>query len=158
MKVQLAVFVLLGLFAVSASADEASHQRATSELVALTDPENVMKTSFLRSMEGTYARMKEKGSPDAMIAEFKEAMENWYNTEIKYDEIKVKIVALYMKEFTEDEINGLLVFYKSPLGQKLQKTQPAILSQSAQIGREYAETKQSSLKEKLQAIGQKYGK
>jgi hypothetical protein len=157
MKVKLVVLLSLAFIA-CASADEASHQKAALDLVSLTDPESVMKNSFLRTMESTYARMKEKGSPDAMIAEFKQAMENWYNAEIKYDEIKPKIAALYAKAFTEAEIKDLTTFFKSPLGQKLQSQQPVILGESTQIGKAYAESKQGNLRETLQTITQKYAK
>ena len=68
-----------------------------------------------------------------------------------------KIVDLYVKEFTEDELKELLAFWRTPTGQKAMKTLPSIMQQGGAIGQAYAASKQQeTLKTKIGAIIAKY--
>jgi uncharacterized protein len=46
------------------------------------------------------------------------------------DEIGKAMAQIYASNFTEDELKGMLAFYKSPLGQKLLATEPKTLTDS----------------------------
>jgi hypothetical protein len=44
----------------------------------------------------------------------------------------------YAQVFTEDEIEQIVVFYQSPLGQKLRRARPALLRETLQFGQLWA--------------------
>jgi hypothetical protein len=47
--------------------------------------------------------------------------------------------AVYAKHFGADELNQLIAFYQSPLGQKLVQAQPQIILEMSQIGSAWAQ-------------------
>ncbi len=48
----------------------------------------------------------------------------------KQPELLNEVARVYAEHFTEAELKGLVVFYKSPLGQKMVKEEPAIIDES----------------------------
>ena len=66
------------------------------------------------------------------------------------------MIDLYVQEFTTPELKELLAFYQTPLGQKAITKLPVIMRQGSMIGQEYAVGKQEALKQKVQAIVEKY--
>ncbi len=55
------------------------------------------------------------------------------------NELINKMIPVYQQQFTSADIKGLLAFYRSPLGQKMVKTQPAIMQQGMQIGQQWGQ-------------------
>jgi len=47
------------------------------------------------------------------------------------------IAVLYAKRFTQEELQGLLTFYQSPLGRRLRQLQPGLVTESAAMGRRW---------------------
>lgn len=47
------------------------------------------------------------------------------------------IAVLYAKTFTLKELNDATAFYKSPLGQRMRAAQPALITESTQIGQRW---------------------
>lgn len=66
----------------------------------------------------------------------KASEEFWRRTlrEIDVEEIENKLIPVYQKYFTEEEISALIVFFESPEGEKLVKTMPLISEESRNIG------------------------
>jgi hypothetical protein len=46
------------------------------------------------------------------------------------------MIPIYQKHLTKEDIDGILAFYASPIGQKLQREQPAMTQESMQVGGE----------------------
>ena len=55
------------------------------------------------------------------------------------------LVPVYARHFDEEELDGLLGFYRSPLGQKLLGEMPAISAESMAVGQTYAREKAQQL-------------
>ena len=47
------------------------------------------------------------------------------------------VVPIYQHNFTEQDVRGLLAFYRTPLGQKLLKVQPVIMHESMLAGEQW---------------------
>lgn len=47
------------------------------------------------------------------------------------------IMPIYQHNFTEQDVHGLLAFYRTPLGQKLLKVQPVIIRESMLTGEQW---------------------
>jgi hypothetical protein len=56
----------------------------------------------------------------------------------RFGEITNEIAVLYAKNFSEQELKEILVFYKTPTGQKLLKTQPTIIASSMEFAQNWA--------------------
>lgn len=52
------------------------------------------------------------------------------------DEMIDAMVPIYQKHLTKDDMDGILAFYASPVGQKLQREQPAMMQEAMQVGGE----------------------
>jgi hypothetical protein len=52
------------------------------------------------------------------------------------DEMIDAMVPIYQKHLTKEDLEGILAFYSSPLGQKLQREQPAMMQEGMQAGGE----------------------
>jgi len=64
-----------------------------------------------------------------------------------------KLVPIYQRHFTEQDVRGLLKFYRSPLGRKLLLEQPSIMTEVMQVGRQWGEQRARSMIAGLQGDG-----
>lgn len=60
-----------------------------------------------------------------------------FSAEVKPDEIMDRVIPIYAKHFSLEELEQLLVFYRSPLGQKVIGEMPAVVSESMTVGQEW---------------------
>lgn len=70
--------------------------------------------------------------------------------ELSWETLKPLLVPIYVQSFEQDEIDGLIQFYKSPLGRRLIEKQPLIAQRSAVATQQLM----TSLMPKLQAAMQ----
>jgi len=74
--------------------------------------------------------------------ELRNIYRSWFENDIDRKAMKSKIVEIYAEAFNEKEINELIVFYQSPIGQKFLKKSPELMKLGAQIGMQEAQSKQ----------------
>lgn len=68
--------------------------------------------------------------------------------EVDTQQLVELIVPIYMKHYSEEEINGLIEFYKTPVGRKLIQTQPKIMKETMEVyGKWWEERILSSLED-----------
>lgn len=92
------------------------------------------KVKELISLSGTFTLSKKIESE--VISRYRKKYDNvpdsvWKSIEpqIKIDELINEVAEIYGKNFTEKEIDQLLIFYKSDLGKKLIQNTPNIMTQ-----------------------------
>jgi len=68
-------------------------------------------------------------------------------------ELNEKLVPIYQRHFTEQDVRGLLKFYHSPLGKKLLLEQPSIMAEVMQMGRQWGEQRTQAMMAELQKNG-----
>lgn len=56
-----------------------------------------------------------------------------------YEEILEKLMPVYLKYFSEEEMDGLLAFYKSDIGKSFTEKQPMVMQETMAIGAEWGE-------------------
>lgn len=69
--------------------------------------------------------------------------------ELKSDEAIERIVPIYDKYYTDQDIKGLLAFYESPLGQKVVQTTPQVMKESMAIGQRWGQEAAERMLKKL---------
>lgn len=150
-------FILAVLFIpCSIFADEASHRAAAVKLLDMVNSREAARSSFLTIYESIIQGMKKQGMPSAAGEEMRTVALEWFDKEIKWEEIKPKLAELYMKELSEAELKEITAFYLTPAGKKALLKMPIIMQQASTIGQEYAASKQEILAKKMQAIVEKY--
>jgi hypothetical protein len=75
--------------------------------------------------------MKEKANQFAN--QFAENMFDQMAQEMAWDNMKDDYITLYAETFTEEELKGLVAFYKTPVGQAFVKKQPEVMKRSMEL-------------------------
>ena len=68
-----------------------------------------------------------------MIKELKDEM----STDENIAEILNEMRIIYKKHFSQADIKGLIKFYESPIGKKLVKEQPSLMTESMEVGQNW---------------------
>jgi hypothetical protein len=80
--------------------------------------------------------------PDGFVERFK--------AEAKPEQIVDLCVPIYDKYLSEEDLDGILVFYKSPAGKHLLQAQPKILQESMEVGQKWGRELAERVLESLQ--------
>ena len=64
-----------------------------------------------------------------------------------------RLVPVYQKHFNADELDGLLKFYRSPLGQKVINEMPTTMAEANQAGRQWSQERSDQLIAELKQMG-----
>jgi hypothetical protein len=154
------LLLLLGLHphVLRADPNEDPHTILAEEVLDLAYSPSSLRDSFTGFLNPALDAMKRDGMPDAAREEVRKAFIQWFDEEVKWDEIKPQMVQLYAKDFTEEELRALLAFLDKPLGQKVMAKLPLVMQDGALVGQQYFLSKQDSLNAKLAPIIAKYQK
>lgn len=152
----LKITVLFVALARLALADVATHRKAASDLLDLVSGPETVRGGIVASAEPMFDAMRQQGAPDAMITEMKAALQDWMDKDFLWDELKPKMVDIYVREFSEAELVQVLEFYKTPTGAKILTRLPVLFAEGVKLGQDYAQTKQASLDARIMKIVAKY--
>lgn len=84
----------------------------------------------------------------AVIDDMGQKMAALIKQEMRWEVIEPKMVDLYRQSFTEEEVAGMLAFYKTPAGQAVIKKMPLVMQRSIAMMQEIM----SPMMPKMQAI------
>jgi hypothetical protein len=158
MKLLPAVIFLaaLGLSIKPVLADDASQRVLAGKLIDMTNGKDTMRAGFDAVMSNVIQNMAAHGMPQAGVDEIRSTIAKWYDTEINFDEIRPKMVDIYVKDFSEDDLKQILAFYQSPVGQKTIKNLPEVMREGALVAQDYTKAKIPTLNAELTPILEKY--
>ncbi|MDD5772813.1 MAG: DUF2059 domain-containing protein [bacterium] len=118
-------------------ASEETHRKTTEELIKVLKVEEMenqgfeqLKQMFMDQTDQMLMSLQD----DAKINAAKEKYIGILNKELTWTNLKSKYMELYMELFTEEEMKGIMAFYKSPAGQKFMEKTPDLMDRSMQIG------------------------
>lgn len=146
----------IGLLIKPAFGDETSHRLLAAKLIDLTNGKDTMRAGFDSVINGVIENMHQHGMPQQGVDEIKAAVAKWYDAEINFDDIRPKMVDVYVKDFSEGDLKQVVDFYESPVGQKVIKNLPGVMREGAVIAQEYTKAKIPSLNAQLTPILVKY--
>ena len=69
------------------------------------------------------------------------------------DDLINQTIAIYQQHFSSADIQGLLAFYRTSLGQKVLREMPAIIHQSIQVGQQWGQQRAQTLVAQLKQEG-----
>jgi hypothetical protein len=73
--------------------------------------------------------------------------------EVQPDDLVNLVIPVYDRNFTAEEIDGMVAFYSSPVGQKVLAKMPAVMQQSMQVGQTWGAELGKKVIQKLQQKG-----
>ncbi len=80
---------------------------------------------------------------------FEDVIRRWAIDVTGWEALRLKIAALYKDSFSEQELNDMLHFYRSPTGKKFLQLQPQLATKMRQIGTEAAQAHRDELRTML---------
>ena len=139
-----------------ARADDDSRTILAEEVLELAYSPSTLRDNFSGFIDPALDAMARDGMPAAARDDVRKAFTEWFDQEVKWEDIKPKLVQIYAHDFTEDELRALLSFLQNPLGRKVITKLPLVMREGAVAGQEYFMSKQDSLNAKLAPIIAKY--
>lgn len=136
----LAFFVLASF---SANAQKTTIEEDIRQFLELSGSANV-GVQVMETMTGQFKQML----PQVPEAFWTEAMK-----EFSPETLVNLIIPIYKKHFTQEEIKQLIAFYKTPVGQKVAATLPAVTQESMQAGQQWGQEIGQKVAQKLQEKG-----
>jgi hypothetical protein len=140
------VVVLALVLGSAAHAEErysASHRAAAEELLVLSGAE---KNAMVGA--STMADAMLQGNPT--LAPFRDIILAWSAKALNWQNMKPKMVELYVESFSESELREISAFYRTPVGAKSLEVLPTIMQRSMQMGVDLASEHQAELQRMIQ--------
>jgi uncharacterized protein len=152
---RIALLLLLCTLPLSARADEATRHAKAQEMVNLLHLDKLMSQIMDAVMAQTNAMTKQLGgetTPEqqAKLDAFQKKILALIETQLGWKAMQPIYVDLYAKAFTDEELDGILAFYKSPAGIAMIDKTPALTAQSQQIAIEKMQALQPQLTQLLE--------
>lgn len=116
-------FICLMLLGATGIAQEANsdYKAKTIELIEMSSG-----PQFEVMLQPLYSRVPAENR-EAFKAEVEESLKGLYND----------IADIYMESYTEEDVDAILEFYRSPVGQKMLEETPKIMEKSMQLGQQW---------------------
>lgn len=84
------------------------------------------------------------------LAPYEDVLRDFLREAMDWKLMEPALVRLYAEEFTERELNDMVAFYRTPLGQKMLEKMPEIMTRSMEIGRDRVQQDLPKLTARLQ--------
>lgn len=161
MKRFVAAAMLCCAVAVPARADEASKRAKVEELFRVIKI-NQMTDQIIGSVQKQMANMT-RSMPNAnsltpeqkkLLADYQTKVMGLVNETVGWKELEPQMVQLYSSTYSEGEIDGILAFYKGPVGQAMLAKTPELTQKSMEL----SQGKLAALQPKVQAMSQEFAK
>ena len=137
------VLVVLAFGCPRARADEASKRAKAEQLFVLLHMDRMMD----QLMAGVKSQVQQivqamPGTGDAtpdqkkQITDFQQRVLTLVNDKLGWKALEPDFITLYASTYTEDELDGILAFYRSPVGQKMVEKTPELTAKSTELTRQ----------------------
>ena len=136
-----------------ANANSARKDDVIRELIALTDAEQleaIFSRQFIDRVANAVALFRPDLDPQTMRVIRQEATSVIRERIESGDALYSVLYPVYEKHFNIFELNHLVEFYQSPVGQKLVRVSPELLTESLALGREWGLSLVPEIMERVQ--------
>jgi uncharacterized protein len=146
----LALTISLSFIGQVASAQQDARHALAEELLNEMNMKATLEKSFdmvKKMMSGQLAKIKPQASLAKDDPKAAEAMEkarakmmdktmDMISQDMSWDSMKEDYIKIYADTFTEEELQGLIAFYKSPVGKAFIEKQPIVMEQSMKLSQQ----------------------
>jgi uncharacterized protein len=130
------------LCAPAAFADQASKNAKIEEMLALTNASQMINQVFeqMKAMEtAQLSKMDVPADKRQAADQIQQKILQLLQDSLSWDKLKPKMIEIYAATFTEEEIDGILNFYKSPAGQAMLQKMPQLVQRSMAMTQQMAQ-------------------
>ncbi|WP_263419662.1 DUF2059 domain-containing protein [Terriglobus albidus] len=153
-KILIAATAVLLSLPLSARADEASKRAKIEEMLTVLK----MEDNFTLLMKQVEQQGRQMGmsmtNPSQLTDADKKILDNFMTKlmaamqeTMGWQKLKSEFIDLYAKAYTEEEVDGILTFYKSPVGQSMLTKTPQLVQQSMAISQTHMKEIQPKLEQ-----------
>jgi uncharacterized protein len=130
-------------------------QTSPAANAAATKDENIHKLLTLTDARGTFKRALETqiSSMRANVPQVPPKFWDEVLKEVDADKFVELLVPVYDKHFSNEELEGMIAFYETPLGKKLVAKLPQIMAESAAAGDKYGQEIANKVIKRMQEEG-----
>ncbi|RXR16216.1 DUF2059 domain-containing protein [Flavobacterium amnicola] len=135
-----AFFIVSVLFYVNSYSQSESKKAKILEMISLTGVDKIgvqMMDNIMNSF-----RNRDNSIPDDFWIEVKK--------EVNSEELINLYVPIYDKYYTEEDLENLVKFYKSPTGKKVTSIMPQMMNESMEIGKKWGQELAQKVIQKLE--------
>jgi len=156
-RIALLPLILCASFAV-AHADEASKRAKAKEMLAMLHTERISEQIVSSIMkQASTVPQQVFGGPappeaKAKVEAFEQQLQQATEAQIGWKVLEPEYLDLYVKTYTEPELDGILTFYKSPAGQAILTKGSELNAQSVQL----IQARMTILQPQLQKVAQDF--
>jgi hypothetical protein len=150
----LALFLVLALCVpLAARADEASHRAKAEQLMTLLHTEETVQrisdTITKQVDDAAQKGLSTTPSPDqqAKFDDFKKQAAQTIDAQVGWKSLKDGFADVYTKNFTEEQLDAIIAFYKTPAGAALLANMPTVNEEVSKLGNARMTALQPQLKE-----------
>jgi hypothetical protein len=135
--------VLLAIFPAAAHADEASHLAKVQEFFKVAKLDQLTTQIMKQAMEQVNSGMMQQMLGATLTAEQQKQVDELnakvsavLTNAIGWDKLEPEYTKMYAAAFTEQQMDDILAFYKSPTGQAMIEKNPELLQQSSALAQQ----------------------
>lgn len=135
---------------------EDSHLKAALELLEVTNHVETSVDSAMAVFDSFMEPFKAQGIPAEGIREIRAHARVIYQRIFSDPEFNKKIAAVYVRHFSEDELNELAIFYQTALGRKCMLVLPVIMQDCSALGMAAFAPEMEGFQEKIGEIVERF--
>jgi uncharacterized protein len=151
------LFLALALcLPLTAHADDASRHAKAQEMLTLLHMDRLMDQMMNNMMQQMSSMTKQLGGDSvkpeeqAKIDDFQKKVFQLIQSQMSWKALEPEYVDIYAKNFTDEQLDGILAFYKSPNGTALLEKLPMLTTQGSEIAKSRMATIQPQLMQMVQ--------
>jgi hypothetical protein len=153
-RFSVSLFLVLALsLPLAARADDASHRAKAEQMMALLHTEemvNKISDNIMKEVSDAAGKsLSTAPSPDqqAKFDDFKKQAAQVIEAQVGWKSLKDNFADVYAKNFTEDQLDAIIAFYKTPAGAALLANMPAVNEEVGKLGNARMNALQPQLKQ-----------
>jgi hypothetical protein len=154
-KILLLLVLLAAVAPAPAFADQSSHRDAALRLLEVTETQKMLDqmmsavdTMMLQQFDAMGLPPEGREAADAMRVEVMQ----WFSDFFVWEEMRDLFVDIYVEVFSKEEIDEMVSFYESPLGQKMLAKMPALMQKSMEKTQAMLQEKLPQLQQRMQNV------
>lgn len=143
---RLNVFIFLILIALvfpfGATADDHTHRAAVEKLLLLMNQDRLVEQMFPQMKQFIFEQMQQQDIPADQYPKLEKYFNQMFDImqeELSWEKMKDDYIQIYTAVYTEEEINELIAFYESPIGQKMTAKMPQLVQESMQVSQKFVQ-------------------
>lgn len=124
------------VYASSCLASVESHRAAVEAMLHLTEIDKLidpMMNQVQAMIQQQVDQMNLADDAKPVVKKYNDKIIALMKKELAWDKMKTDLIDIYINVYTEEEINAIVAFYKTPVGRKMLEKMPELLQQTMAV-------------------------